>query len=196
RYLVADTAGDAAAARRARTYVAHRPPRHRVISEFRALAYPAADLAGRAHAAYRQSALCLVRDAEHPFLQHQGFPRIVPRRRRQAGAGGGAQRLGRAHASENAVVVLEYVRRAGGILVEPTELGLTAKRARHWRWGTRLRVNERCGAKANFSRRRPLATQPQLPSVPRPRRKICSIVACGKRRGFDLRRRCPVRRPS
>src|SRR5436190_1636513 len=74
-------------------------------------------------------------DAEHPFLQHQGFPRIVPRRRRQAGAGGGAQRLGRAHASENAVVVLEYVRRAGGILVEPTELGLTAKRARHWRWG-------------------------------------------------------------
>ena len=32
----------------------------------------------RPHAAHRQSALCLVRDAQHPFLQHQGFPRTVP----------------------------------------------------------------------------------------------------------------------
>ena len=36
--------------------------------------------------------------------------------RRQDRTGGGAQRLGRAHAAENAVVVLEFVRRAGGIL--------------------------------------------------------------------------------
>ena len=35
----------------------------------------------------RQSALCLVRDAEHPLLQHQGLPRSLPRRRRQDGAG-------------------------------------------------------------------------------------------------------------
>ena len=75
RHPVADAAGDAPAARRARAHAAHRPPRHRVVPEFRPLAHPAADRARRPHAAHRQSALCLVRNAEHPLLQHQGFPR-------------------------------------------------------------------------------------------------------------------------
>ena len=75
--------------------------------------------ARRPHAAHRQSALCLVRDAEHPLLQHQGFPPALPRVRRQDRGGGGAQRLGPAHAAENAVVVLESVRRAGGVFAQP-----------------------------------------------------------------------------
>ena len=37
RHPVADAAGDAAAARRARAHAAHRPPRHRVVPEFRPL---------------------------------------------------------------------------------------------------------------------------------------------------------------
>src|SRR5450755_222303 len=43
----------------------------------------AAGRARRPHAADRQSALCVVGNAEHPLLQHQGFPRALPCRRRQ-----------------------------------------------------------------------------------------------------------------
>ena len=75
RHPVADAAGDAAAARRARAHAAHRQLRHRLVPELRPLAHPAADRARRPHAAHRQSALCLVRNAQHPLLQHQGFPR-------------------------------------------------------------------------------------------------------------------------
>ncbi len=49
---------------------------------------------GRAHAADRQFALCVVRNAEYPLLQHQGFPPALSRRRRQGRAGRGAQCLG------------------------------------------------------------------------------------------------------
>ena len=57
--------------------------------------------------------LRLAGDAEYPLLQHQGFSRSLSRRRRQNGRGRGAQCLGPADAAENAVVVLEFVRRAG-----------------------------------------------------------------------------------
>jgi len=43
----------------------------------------------------------------------------VPCRRGQNAAGGSAQCLGRTHAAENAVVVLESVRRAGGVPFKP-----------------------------------------------------------------------------
>ena len=68
RHPVADAAGDAPAARGARAHAAHRPPRHRVVPEFRPLAHPPADHVRRPHAAHRQSALCLVGIAQHPFL--------------------------------------------------------------------------------------------------------------------------------
>ena len=45
------------------------------------------------------------------------------------GGGGGAQCLGPAHAAENAVVVLEPVRRAGGVFAEPAGLGPDATSA-------------------------------------------------------------------
>ena len=45
---VADVAGDAPAARRARTHAAHRPPRHRLLPEFRPLAHPRAGRLPRA----------------------------------------------------------------------------------------------------------------------------------------------------
>ena len=47
----------------------------------------------------------------------------LPRRRRQDGTGGGAQCLGPADAAENAVVVLEPVRRAGGVFAQPAGVG-------------------------------------------------------------------------
>ena len=80
----------------------------------------------RSHAAYRQSALCLVRDAQHPLLQHQRFPPALPRCRRPDGRGGGAQRLGQPDAAQNAVVVLEPVRRAGGVFAEPERITFSA----------------------------------------------------------------------
>ena len=121
---VADAAGDPAAASSARAYAADRPPRHRVVSEFRPLEDPAAAPSRRSYAAHRQSALCLVGNAEHPLLQHQGLPRTVERGRRQDGTGGCAQRLGQPDAAENAVVVLGSFRRAGGIPAQPAELTL------------------------------------------------------------------------
>ena len=71
---------------------------------------------------HRQPALQLVRHAQHPPLHHQGFPPALHRRRRQDGAGGGAQCLGLAAAAQRAVVVLEFVRRAGGVPAEPQGL--------------------------------------------------------------------------
>ena len=70
--------------------------RHAIVSfpNFGHWQNPAADFLRRPHAAHRQPALCVVGNAEHPLLQHQGFPRAVPCRRRQDGAGGGAQCLG------------------------------------------------------------------------------------------------------
>src|SRR5580704_5619896 len=123
RHPVADLASHSPAARRARTHAAHRPARHRVVSEFRPLEDTAAGRARRPHAADRQSALCVVGDAEYPLLQHQGFPCALPCRRRQDGTSGGAQCLGPADAAENAVVVLESVRRAGGVLAQPAGIG-------------------------------------------------------------------------
>ena len=53
------------------------------------------------------------------FCSIKDFRPALPRGRRQDGPGGGAQRLGPADAAENAVVVLEPVRRTGGVFVEP-----------------------------------------------------------------------------
>ena len=119
---VADPAGDAAAARRARAHAADRPPRHRVVPEFRPLADPAAAVLRRPHAAYRQSALCVVRDAQYPFLHHQGFPRSSVASPAPRWSGRSRSTPGAAAAAENAVVVLEPVRRTGGVLAEPEAL--------------------------------------------------------------------------
>ena len=76
-------------------------------------------LFGRAHAAHRQPALCLVGFAQHPLLHHQGLPRAVrwwsaPRWNARSRSTPGARRSG-----QGAVVVLESVRRAGGVPAEP-----------------------------------------------------------------------------
>ena len=57
------------------------------------------------------------------FCSIKDFRALCQRRRRQDGAGGGAQCLGPADAAENAVVVLESVRRTGGVLAQPAGLG-------------------------------------------------------------------------
>ena len=75
-----------------------------------------------ADAGDRQPAGQLVRLAEHPFLHHQGFPRPVSGGGRQGGEVGRAQSLGRAAAAECAVVVLEPVRRTGGVPAHPQAL--------------------------------------------------------------------------
>ena len=80
RHPVTDAAGHPAAARRARAHAADRPPRDRVVSQFRPLEDQAADHVRRTHAAHRQSAVCLVGSAQHPLLHHQGLPRAVPGR--------------------------------------------------------------------------------------------------------------------
>ena len=76
----------------------------------------------RPHAEHRQSALCVVGFAQHPLLHHQGLRRALRRHRRQDGARRGVQRLGHAAALQCAVVVLEPVRRAGGVPAEPAGL--------------------------------------------------------------------------
>ena len=53
------------------------------------------------------------------FCSIKDFRELCHTGRRQDGAGRGAQCLGPADASQNAVVVLEFVRRAGGVLAEP-----------------------------------------------------------------------------
>ena len=60
--------------------------------------------------------------AEHPFLHHQGLPRTVSGGGPQDGKVGGAQPLGCAAAAQCALVVLEPVRRAGGVSAEPQRL--------------------------------------------------------------------------
>ena len=95
---------------------------HRVVPEFRPLADPPAAPVRRPHAAHRQSAVRVVGLAQHPLLHHQGFPRALPSDRRQDGEGGGAQCLGPGAALQRAVVVLESVRRAGGVPAEPAGL--------------------------------------------------------------------------
>ena len=80
--------------------------------------------ARRPHAAHRQPALRLVGFAEHPLLHHQGLPRSLRCHRREDGARAGAERLGHAAALQRAVVVLEPVRRAGGVSAEPARLRL------------------------------------------------------------------------
>jgi SAM-dependent methyltransferase len=76
--------------------------------------------------------LCLVGFAQHPFLHHQGFHRAVRRRRRQDGACGRLQRLGHALAFQRTLVVLEPVRRTGGVPAEPKGLrnGILPRRVR------------------------------------------------------------------
>ncbi len=54
---------------------------------------------------------------EHPSLHHQGFPRPLPRRRRQGRPGRRAQRLWLEARRLHAVVHAEPVRRAGGVSV-------------------------------------------------------------------------------
>ena len=56
--------------------------------------------------------LCTIKD----------FRELCDGDRREDGAGGGAQRLGRAAAAQRAVVVLEPVRRAGGVSAQPQGL--------------------------------------------------------------------------
>ena len=56
------------------------------------------------------------------FCTIKDFRDLCAGRRRQDGAGGGAQRLGQAAALQRAVVVLEFVRRAGGVPAEPERL--------------------------------------------------------------------------
>ena len=95
--------------------------RHAVVSfpNFGHWQHPAAAAVRRPHAADRQPAGHLVRHAEHPLLHHQGLPRPLPHGRRQDGAGARARRLGPPAAAQRAVVVLEPVRRAGGVPAEP-----------------------------------------------------------------------------
>ena len=110
-------------ARRARAHAAHRPARHRVVPEFRPLADPAAAAVRRPHAADRQPAVCVVRHAQHPLLHHQGLPSssattIGAKMERAVAlnAWGTPLRL------QRAVVVLEPVRRAGGVSAQPQRL--------------------------------------------------------------------------
>ena len=112
----------ASRARRARTYAADRAARDRVVSQFRPLAHPPADCSRRPHAAHRKSAIRVVRNAEHPLLQHQGLSPALSGLGRQDRRGSRAQCLGPAHAAENALVVLEPVRRAGGVSAEQRSL--------------------------------------------------------------------------
>ena len=56
------------------------------------------------------------------FCSIKDFRQLCQCLGRQDGAGGGAQCVGRTDAAENAVVVLESVRRAGGIFAEPAGL--------------------------------------------------------------------------
>ena len=98
---------------------ADRPPRHRVVSEFRLLADAAAASDRRPHAAHGEPAGDLVRHAEHSFLHHQGFRAALRRDQRQDGARGRARSLRPAAAAQRALVVLEHVRRAGRVFAEP-----------------------------------------------------------------------------
>src|SRR5262249_40322867 len=83
---------------------------------------PPPDSPRRPYAAHRKSALCLVRNAEHPLLQYQGLSPAVSGFERQDRRSGRAQRLGPAYAAEDAVVVLESFRRAGGVFAESRSL--------------------------------------------------------------------------
>ena len=68
------------------------------------------------------------------FCTIKDFRASVRRDRRQDGEGGGAQRLGHAAAAQRAVVVLEPVRRAGGVPAEPASGELQqAKPSPSWR---------------------------------------------------------------
>ena len=116
---VADAAGDAAAAGGAGKSAADRPPRHRLVPEFRLLEDAAAIAGRRPHAAHGKPAGDLVRHAEHPFLHHQGFRPALRRDQRQDGARGRARPLRPPGAAEPALVGLEHVRRAGRVPAEP-----------------------------------------------------------------------------
>ena len=101
-----------------------------------------------------QSAGHLVRHAEHPFLHHQGFPRVVRERRRQDGARAGARCLGQAVAPERALVVLEPVRRAGGFSIKPAAKLMLGSRAGSSQGGDLVLLRElfgRIGVAALFS---------------------------------------------
>ena len=119
RHPVADPAGDAPAARGAGAHAAHRPPRHRVVSEFRPLAHPAA--ARCSAATCRAPTICPMPGTRRRTsisaasrisaqLCRVSAPRWSRRWRSMPGAG---------DAAEDAVVVLEPVRRAGGVFAEP-----------------------------------------------------------------------------
>ena len=86
-------AGDAAAQGGAGKPAADRPPRHRLVSEFRLLADAASASDRRPHAAHGKPARDVVRHAEHSFLHHQGFRAALRRDRRQDGARGRARSL-------------------------------------------------------------------------------------------------------
>ena len=128
---VADAAGDAAAARGAGAHAAHRPPRRSCRSRISAIGGSACSSLFGGHMPQTDNLPYAWWDiAQHPLLHDQGFPRAVRRGRRQDGEGGGAQRLGRAAALQCAVVVLEPVRRAGGVPAQPRGLRNEVPRAR------------------------------------------------------------------
>ena len=104
--------------------------RHAIVSfpEFRPLAHPAAARASAATC--RTPTICPMPGTKRP-TSTSAASRISASSAGVAGAkmerGGGAQCLGPAHAAENAVVVLESVRRAGGVFAEPAGLGRAAE---------------------------------------------------------------------
>ena len=95
---VADAAGDAAAARRARAHAAHRPARHRLVPEFRPLAMRLQLLLRGQMPRTDNLPASLVRYAEHSLLHHQGFRSALRRDRREDGrpsrSTAGARRCG------------------------------------------------------------------------------------------------------
>ena len=111
-------------ARRARAHAAHRPPRHRVVPEFRPLAHARCSLLfARPHAA--SPTTCPIRWYDTPnihFCTISDFVELCSEVGAKIETRGGAQRLGRAAAAQRAVVVLEPVRRAGGVPAQPQGL--------------------------------------------------------------------------
>ena len=115
RHPVADAAGDAPSRVVLEAHAAHRPARRRVVSQFRSLGHPAAAPVRRPHATNRQSALCVVGSPNIHFCTIKDFRQlcdVVGVKMERAVA---LNAWGRALRFKRAVVVLEPVRRAGGI---------------------------------------------------------------------------------
>ena len=93
---------------------------HRVVSEFRPLAHPPAACCSAGTC--RRPTTCPYDWWDSPnihFCTIKDFRAAVRRGRREDGEGGRAQCLGPGAALQRAVVVLEPVRRAGGVFAQP-----------------------------------------------------------------------------